>query len=166
MAGVNETDSGVSQPAGLQLVELNQRSACLGCWDVGIFKLEIERWTYTEKRTGNKKEGAAFRCYLVLLNDPRQYVRGEIGMRNSDLKPLQAAETKFTANKSFRMTAVKFHTGTSQEYIHTPQKFVVNLSTTKLNPLMSRKQGDVIQPQPCMTLFDINELMHNQRIDS
>ena len=85
MAGVNETDSGVSQPAGLQLAELNQRSAGLGHWDVGIFKPEIERWTYSDKRTGNQKEGAAFRCYLVDMNDPRQYVGGEMGMRNSDL---------------------------------------------------------------------------------
>ena len=30
---------------------------------------------------------------------------------------------------------------------------------------MSKKQGDVIQPQPSMTLFDINELTQNQRFD-
>ena len=30
MAGVKETDSGVSQPAGLQLAELNQRSGGIG----------------------------------------------------------------------------------------------------------------------------------------
>ena len=165
MAGVQETDSGVLQPAGLQLADLNQRSASLGSWDVGIFNPGIERWTYIDKKSKSQKEGAAFRCYLVLLSDPRQYVRGEIGMRNSDLKPPQAAEKKFTANKSYRMSAVKFHTGTSQEYIHTPQKFVVNLSTTKLNPIMSRNQGGVIQPQPSMTLFDINELTQNQRFD-
>ena len=30
---------------------------------------------------------------------------------------------------------------------------------------MSRNQGGVIQPQPSMTLFDINELTQNQRFD-
>ena len=165
MAEVEKTDSGVSQPAGLQLAELNQRSAPLGSWDVGIFNPGIERWTHTDKKSYSQKEGAAFRCYPVLLSDPRQYVRGEIGMRNSDMKPLQAAEKQFTANVSFRMTAVRFQSGTSQEYIHTPQKFVVNLSTTKVTPLMMKAQGDAIQPQPCMSLSDINELTHNQRFD-
>ena len=110
----------------MQLAELNHRSASLGSWDVGIFNPGIERWTYTDKKSKSEKEGAAFRCYLVLLTDPSQYVRGEIGMRNSDLKPLQAAENKFTANKSYRITAVKFHTGTSHEYIHTHHKTLLS----------------------------------------
>ena len=44
-AGPTLTDSGVLQPAGHGLAELNQRSASVGWWDVGIFKLDIERWT-------------------------------------------------------------------------------------------------------------------------
>ena len=86
-------------------------------------------------------------------------------MRNSDRKPLEAAEKKFTANKSYRMTVVKFQTATPQEYIHTPQMFVVNLSTTKWHPLMSRTEGQIIQPQPRMTLSEIKELTQNQRFD-
>ena len=139
--GDEDSNSDVSQPAGLQLAELNQRSASLGSWDVGIFKPEIECWTYTEKRTGKQKGGAAFRCYLVLLSDPSQYARGEIVMQNSDIKPVEAAEKKFTANKSYRMTAVKFHTGISQEYIHTPQTLVVKLSKTKLPPPPSTQKN-------------------------
>ena len=94
MADGSGEDSGVPQHAGLQLVELNQRSASLGSWDVGIFNPGIERWTYTDKKSKSQKEGAAFRCYRVLLSDPSLYVRGAIGMRNSDLKPPQAAEKK------------------------------------------------------------------------
>ena len=151
MADGSGADSGVPQPAGIQPVELNQRSASLGSGDVGIFNPGIERWTYTDKKSKSQKEGAALGCYIVLLSDPSQYVRGGIGMRNSDLKPLQAAEKKFIANKCFRMSAVKFHS-THQEYIHTPQKFIVNLSTTKMATQMSNKDGEVIQPQPTVSL--------------
>ena len=37
MASTKETSSGVPQPAGMELAELNHRSASLGSWDVGIF---------------------------------------------------------------------------------------------------------------------------------
>ena len=37
MASTKETISGVPQPAGMELAELNHRSDSLGSWDVGIF---------------------------------------------------------------------------------------------------------------------------------
>ena len=166
MAAPTSTSSGGSQPAVLQLAELNQRSASLGSWDVGIFKPRIDEWTYLEKSTKREKKGAAFRCLLVYLPDPSQYVKGEILMipcRN--MKPLEEAKEKFKENKSFHMHLVKFQANTAQEYLHTPQKFVVNLSTTTFDPLMSKAQGEVIIPQPSMTLSEINDLKQNQRFD-
>ena len=34
------------------------------------------------KKKQERKNGAAFRCLLVSIVDPSQYVRGEIGMKN------------------------------------------------------------------------------------
>ena len=60
--------SAASQRAETQaLPELNQRSAVLGLWDVGIFRFHIYEFTYTQKTTGQKKSGADFRCTLVSI---------------------------------------------------------------------------------------------------
>ena len=84
-----KVNSSVAQPAGLQLVELNKRSASLGVWDIGIYKPEIAEWTFVDKKTSKDRKGAAFRCLLVSLIDPSQYVKGEIGVKNQDMAPLK-----------------------------------------------------------------------------
>ena len=63
------------------------------------------------------------------------------------------------------MSGVHFQTNTAQEYVHTPQKFVVNMARTKFDPLMSKGDGQIVQPQPSMTLHEINDLKQNQRFD-
>ena len=138
MAQPGSQNNGGSQPAELQLAELNHRSASPGSCDVGIFNPGLEDWKYIDKTTREDKKGVAFRCLLVCLADPSQYVKGEVGMRSEDMRPLNAAQTKFEDIKAFRMSLVKFQTGTAQEYLHTPQKFVVNLSTTKFDPIMQK----------------------------
>ena len=160
-----EINSSVAQPAGLQLVELNKRSASLGGWDIGIYKPEIEEWTYPDKKTGQEKKGAAFRCLVVYLSDPTQYVKGEIGMKGQDMAPLKKAMDKYAENKCFRMSAVAFQQSAQQEYLHTPIKFAVNMSNTKFEPLMHKNDGGAIHPQPSMTLCELNELQQTQRFD-
>jgi hypothetical protein len=165
MTSSSANSSGVPQPAVLQLAELNQRSASLGSWDIGMFKPEIHEWIYTEKKTSQKKKGAAFRGLLVSLSNPSHYARGEIFMRSEKKEPLEQAKKKLTENKCFRMSAVHFQNNCAQEYLHTPQKFVVDLSSTRLDPLLSTGEGRVIQAQPSLTLSEINELQQNQRFD-
>jgi hypothetical protein len=63
------------------------------------------------------------------------------------------------------MSAVHFQSNCAQEYLHAPLKFVVDLSRTKLDPLLSKEDGQVIQAQPSLTLSEINELQQNQRFD-
>ena len=58
MAAPKANSSGVSQPAVLQLAELNRRSASLGSWDICIFTPEIHECTYTDKTTQQEKKGA------------------------------------------------------------------------------------------------------------
>ena len=75
----SEFASAASQRADTQaLAELNQRSAGLGLWGVGIFHPAIHEWKYTTKATGQLKAGAAFRCTLVSLLDPSQYVNAHM----------------------------------------------------------------------------------------
>ena len=63
------------------------------------------------------------------------------------------------------MSAVRFQSNAAQEYIHTPLKIVVDLGNTKLDPLLSRAEGQIIQAQPALTLSEINELQQSQRFD-
>ena len=73
---------------------------------------------------------------------------GSILMKNQDMSPLETAAKKNQANTCFRMSGVHFQTNTAQEYVHTPQKFVVNMTRTKFDPLMSKGDGQTVQPQP------------------
>ena len=85
--------SAVSQCAETQaLAELNQRSAGLGLWDAGIFRPHIHDFKWTPKNTGQEKSGADFRCTLVSVRDPSQYVSAHINMRSDSMAPLQQAD--------------------------------------------------------------------------
>ena len=88
------------------LAELNQRSAGLGQWDVGIFRPGIHEWKYTTKSTKQPKIGKAFRCTLVSVLDPSQYVSAHVQMRSDNATPLQEAEAKFKAGLKFRISKV------------------------------------------------------------
>ena len=158
--------SSVSQPAStIQLKELNVRSARLASWEVGIFSPEIVQWTVEATGTKKGRSGAVFKCLLVYLQDPSQYVRGEMHMQNQNMEPLKAAMKKFAANKCFRMADVKFKYNTQQEYVHTPLKLIVSMAGTKFENLVAAKEGEFIQPQPSMTLSMCNDLQQNQRFD-
>ena len=112
MATNKESQSGsgaVAQRADTQaLAELNQRSAALGLWDVGIYRPGIHEWQWTLKTTEQVKDGAAFRCTLVSLLDPSQYVNAHIQMRSDNMTLLQQAEAKFKAGLKFRISKMGF----------------------------------------------------------
>ena len=107
MESDSDTGSAASQRADTQaLAELNQRSAALGQWDVGIFRPVIHEWKYTTKSTSQPKIGKAFRCILVSDLDPSQYVHAHLQMRSENTRPLHDAETKFKPNLKFRISKV------------------------------------------------------------
>ena len=108
--------SGVHQPAAatqaiepLHLSELNQRSANLGCWEVGVFNPCIEDFGWTDKNTGQQKQGTAYRCYLISCRNRSQYVVAQQSMRNGNRSALDRAYQLFTANTYFRMSNVQFY---------------------------------------------------------
>ena len=162
----SESASAASQRADTQaLAELNQRSAGLGLWDVSIFHPAIYTWKYTTKATGQPKAGAAFRCTLVSLIDPSQYVNAHIQMRSGNMVPLQEAEAKFKAGLKFRISKVGFDSSAKQEFLHTPLKHKIDLARTKTDPLMQAKQGETVQPSPAMSTQDCKMLQQAQRFD-
>ena len=98
--------SAASQRAEFQaLAELNQRSAGLCVWEVGIFCPHIHDWKWTDKNN-KEKSGAEFRCILVSLRDASQYVSAHISMRSDNREPLKKAEAKFKADLTFRISKV------------------------------------------------------------
>ena len=148
-----------------ELAELNQRSAGLGIWDVGVFHPAMHFWTWTPKGGGREKPGAAFRCTLVSLGDPSQYVTAHMSMRSDNMAPLKQAEAKFQAGLKFRVSKVALDNTVKQEFLHTPVKHKIDLAKTKADPLMQDKQAERVQPSPSMSITDCKKLQQCQRFD-
>ena len=161
-----DTGSAASQRAAtLALPELNQRSAGLGLWDVGIFRPAIHEYKWVAKSTGAEKTGADFRCILVSISDPSQYVSARLSMRSNNMAPLKQAETKFQPDLKFRISKVVLDSSAKQEYLHTPIKLKIDLTKTKADPLLQDKQGERVQPVPSMSIKDCKMLQQSQRFD-
>ena len=90
MTTTNETKA--AEP--LALVELNQRSAGLGAWEVGIYRPHIHDYKCTDKKNGQEKIGADFRAILVDVRDPSQYLIAHLSMRSDSKAPLKQAQEK------------------------------------------------------------------------
>ena len=83
------------------------------------------------------------------ISNPQQYIRAELGKKGDDAKPLEKAYMKFKDYLRFRMANVSLKADVKQEFLHTPQKILVNLSATKFDPLMVVvASGDVAQLTP------------------
>ena len=159
-------NGGDAHPAGLQVSELNQRSAPLGVWNVCSFHVREEEWTFKDKATRLDKKGAALKIILVNVRGPSQYATGQLNMVGGNKIPLTRAKDKFQGTgKCFQMSKVQFHAGMKPEYVHTSLKLTVNLGSTKFDPVMQQQDGETIQPEPAMTLSEIKELSSKQRFD-
>ena len=86
-------------------------------------------------------------------------------MRSANRDPLEAAEKRFIENTTFLMTSVQFQTNVKQEYMHTPLKCMVQIASSKFDPLLKSKDDQIIQAQPGMTIREVKELMQHQRFD-
>ena len=147
------------------LAELNQRSARLGVWEVGIFCPHIHEWKWTDKKSQSEKSGAEFRCILVSVRDASQYVIAHINMRSDNREPLKKAETKFKADLKFRISKVALGSSVKQEYLHTPIKLKIDLAKTTVEALLQQKQGETVQACPSMSIKDCKKLQQTQRFD-
>ena len=129
-------------------MELNQRSSQLIACDVGVHRPNIETWKYQAKATKQEKDGAAFRCILVSMDDPKQYITGHVNMKGNSKEPLEKAREKFKADLQFRISKIALDTNSKQEYIHTPQKSKIDLARTRADPLLKSREGDIVRPMP------------------
>ena len=148
-----QTTSAAASPAAatqaiepLHLSELNQRSANLGCWEVGVFSPCIEDFQWTDKNTGQQKQIAAYRCLLVSCRNRSQYVAAQQTMRNGNKSALDRVYQRFQANTYFRMSNVQLNGNMQQEFMNTPQTFVVLIPGTKFDPLLNSSTGQHVQP--------------------
>jgi hypothetical protein len=165
-AGTAPTSSAGAHRADSQsLTELNERSAGLGTWDVGIFHPYINEYKYISKQTRKETKGASFNCILVSLTDPSQYVAVQVTMRSGKMEPLTKLQTKFKENLAFRISKVALDKEAKQEFLHTPVKLRIDLSKTKADPLLQQKQDDILQPIPSMSIKECSKLQQSQRFD-
>ena len=164
-APAEESSCSSARSAGLQLAELNRRSAKLGTWNVFVFHPRIEKYLYTDKSTGERKTGESFRCVLVSIEDQTCYIQAQVALRGTNREPLEKAAAKFTKSKCFCMSQVEFLPNASQAYLHAPLKQVVSLAKTKFDPLLHKADGQQMKAQPAMTLSEVQELQQNQLFD-
>ena len=158
--------SGCVGSAGLQLEELNLQSARSGSWEVAVFRPWIETFTCAD-RLGDLRPLESFKCLLVSVDDPSCYIHARVApCRSPNRRPLEKALSKFTSNRCFRMSQVKFQSAASRSYLHAPLKLVVNLSTTTFEVLNNAAASQEILPQPAMTLSQVPELQQNQLFDA
>ena len=152
------------QSKPLQLAELNQRSAPFASFDIVIHHSRIEDYEYSTK-TGEKKNGASFRCLLVSKDNSDQYLVAECPMRGTNRAPIMQLLDKFKTGLIFRMTKTRLKGGIKQEYIHAPIKIVVDMAGTKFDPLLSSGDGQHLAPQPVMSIAQGKSLRTTQRFD-
>ena len=156
-----------SKEIALQLSELNQRSAPLAAFDIAFYQPKIERYQYNDKKTKKPKNGASFRALLVCLRNPEKYVTAELSMRSDNIDPLEKALEKFKEGLCWRMNGIRLKSVVQQEYMHTSVKLIVDMGTTKFNPLMNLPLADVkhLTPQPSMSVAHCKSLGSAQRFD-
>ena len=67
----------------------------------------------------------------------------------------------------FRMANVSLKADVKQEYLHTPQKILVNFEKTKFDPLLAVSSGDVAQltPDPPLSVAHCKGFQKTQRFD-
>jgi len=153
----------------LKLVELNQRSATIGEFDVAFYKPKIDCYEYQDRKAKKTKKGASFRTMLVCIQDPEQYLTAELAMRSDNLEPLTKALEKYKDGSVWRMTGTRLKSNAQQEYMHSSLKLVVdmNAANTKFASLTSLALTDVKHrsAQPRMSVADCKALQSTQRFD-
>ena len=153
--------------ANSQLKTLNNRSAAVNKFDVGIFHPVLHEYTYEDKKNGVKKNGKTFHCLLVSTQDQAQYAAATLTMRGTNDTPIREAQAKFKEYHRFQMDKTRLKTNVQQQYIHSPVKVVVDISGTRFDALLVDGKGDAKQlaPEPPMSVADCVELHQSQQFD-
>jgi len=95
LAGATQLGNVEQPPAFLQLKELTDRSARIAQFKLSVFHPWEDNSTYSWG--GEEKQGSAFKCLLVDVNDPTCYCHAEYKKTGKNEKSYQAALKKFRA---------------------------------------------------------------------
>ena len=158
---------GASQPAAPQmpLALLNANSAKVGRWHVQICNAHMHAWSYT--KSGQPKEAKAFRCHLVVPDQPESYCLAEVirygPLSESKLKSLAAVQAKFKDGLEFIISKVALDAEIKQEYLSTPVKICVHLEKTACNPVLQSRGA--IQPAPNLSCAECVEIKQRCAFD-
>ena len=91
-------------------------------------------------KQGQRKEGRAFRCHLVMPEDPSMYCLAEVArfdpLSPTKLKSLAEMQAKFKDGLEFIISKVALNNEIKQEYLSTPIKATVLLEKTKCEPVL------------------------------
>ena len=163
--GAQSTGSGQGKKPFIPLAMLNGGSAALGTWHVQICHPRVHSWTYMKQ--GQRKEGRAFRCHLVMPEDPSMYCLAEVArfdpLTPPKLKSLAEMEAKFKDGLEFIISKVALNNEIKQEYLSTPIKATVLLEKTKCEPVM--QTGGAKQPAPRFSCADCVQLNNKYAFD-
>ena len=159
------TGSAQAKKQSIPLAMLNANSASLGKWHVQICNAHVHSWIYTKQ--GQQKEGKAFRCHLVMPEDPSVYCLAEVArfdpLSPAKLKSLKEMQAKFKDGLEFIISKVALNNEIKQEYLSTPTKVTVLLEKTKCEPVL--QSGGAIQPAPKFSCAECVQLNHKYSFD-
>ena len=125
----------VQSTSGCSLLELTSKTCGVGVWILRVVQPRIVEYTYTwqsQQRQGKKAE------YILLSEDSNVYCVGVVKCSGSN----DAANQKFLAQvENFKngtmwsMSRINL-TSDKPEYIGSPVKHVIDLTKTKLSPIL------------------------------
>ena len=159
------TNASAAQPARahLSLSLLNKASVRTGgTWDVYISRPFEDKYDYTWQ--GKDRQGTNLVCTLVDAEDPSQYCQAQFKKTSQNGTAYQKAVNAFQPGARFVMSNVGFVEGAKAAYVSCPQKTVVDLSKTKMNPCIGAS-GSAVQPAPTATVAGSVNLESNQFFD-
>ena len=164
LANAASSDS-AAQPGKehLSLDLLNKASVNTGAtWEVFMIRVVEDKYEYTWQ--GKSRQGTNLLCILVCSTDPRQYCQAQFKKTTQNASKYQTVFNAFKHGGRFVMSRVAFAQDVKEQYVSCPIKHVVDLSKTKLDPIIGESEC-AVQPSPTATIAGSNNLGSNQFFD-
>jgi len=149
--------------ASCLLSELTQGSSGIGTWTLRVVKVRVNDYEYIWQ--GQEKKGKKFEC-ILLSDDSNSYCTGLIkrsGKTGAADQGFNNSVAKFKEDTIWNMSHITL-TGEKQNYIGSPVKYVIDLTKTKVSPVLHSTTFPKI-PTPPDSLATIVQLPRQQKVD-
>ena len=153
----------VQSTSGCSLLELTSKTCGVGVWILRVVQPRIVEYTYTwqsQQRQGKKAE------YILLSEDSNVYCMGVVkcsGSNDAANQKFLAQVAKFKNGTMWSRSRINF-TSDKPEYIGSPVKHVIDLTKTKLSPVLDTPCFPRT-PTPPESLAAIVQLLRSQTVD-